>query len=209
MKYIYNLSVILSLIFLVSFFTFCDNSANDESLNEDSIVLEAEKTNEDSTVNNDTEETIDQDAQFIPPSPLQIASIFNKSGMDFIYELPHSPDLVNNYTSKFLQSIIFGVYSSDLAYCIVNDKYDEAMTKEYLKQAGVMDTKYKCEGLSDCGCNEGFTSGTVLDPFFGAGTTGLVALKQNKKFIGIELNPEYIEIAKKRLKPYLEQTKLK
>lgn len=131
MKYIYNLSVILSLIFLVSFFTFCDNSANDESLNEDSIVLEAEKTNEDSTVNNDTEETIDQDAQFIPPSPLQIASIFNKSGMDFIYELPHSPDLVNNYTSKFLQSIIFGVYSSDLAYCIVNDKYDEASL--YLK----------------------------------------------------------------------------
>ena len=41
-----------------------------------------------------------------------------------------------------------------------------------------------------------------------AGTTGLVALKQNKKFIGIELNKEYIEIANKRLKPYLEQEKL-
>ena len=59
-----------------------------------------------------------------------------------------------------------------------------------------------------CNCNEGFTEGIVLDPFFGAGTTGLVALKQNKKFIGIELNPEYIEIANKRLKPYLEQRKL-
>jgi len=56
------------------------------------------------------------------------------------------------------------------------------------------------------GCKEG---GIVLDIFFGAGTTGLVALKQNKKFIGIELNQEYIEIAKKRLKPYLEQKKLK
>ena len=50
--------------------------------------------------------------------------------------------------------------------------------------------------------------GIVLDPFFGSGTTGLVALKQNKKFIGIELNKEYIEIAKKRLKPFLEQEKL-
>ncbi len=59
-----------------------------------------------------------------------------------------------------------------------------------------------------CSCNVGFTSGIVLDPFFGAGTTGLVALKQNKKFIGIELNKEYIEIAKKRIKPFLEQTKL-
>ena len=51
------------------------------------------------------------------------------------------------------------------------------------------------------GCPEG---GIVLDPFFGAGTTGLVALKQNKKFIGIELNKEYIRIANKRLKPFLE-----
>ncbi len=60
-----------------------------------------------------------------------------------------------------------------------------------------------------CNCNAEFTSGIVLDPFFGAGTTGLVALKQNKKFIGIELNKEYIEIANKRLGPHLEQTKLK
>ncbi|HNV63215.1 MAG TPA: site-specific DNA-methyltransferase [Candidatus Cloacimonas acidaminovorans] len=51
-------------------------------------------------------------------------------------------------------------------------------------------------------------NGLVLDPFFGSGTTGLVALEQNKKFIGIELNPKYIEIANKRLKPLLEQTKL-
>jgi len=53
-----------------------------------------------------------------------------------------------------------------------------------------------------------FTSGIVLDPFFGSGTTGIVALKQQKKFIGIELNSEYIEIAKKRLKPYLEQRRI-
>jgi len=59
-----------------------------------------------------------------------------------------------------------------------------------------------------CKCNSGFTGGIVLDPFFGAGTTGLVALKQNKKFIGIELNESYISIAKKRLEPYLTQSKI-
>ncbi len=63
-----------------------------------------------------------------------------------------------------------------------------------------------CETPIKAGCPKG---GIVLDPFFGAGTTGLVALKQNKKFIGIELNKDYIEIAKKRLKPFLEQEKLK
>lgn len=39
----------------------------------------------------------------------------------------------------------------------------------------------------------------VLDPFFGAGTVGLVAEKLNRKWIGIELNPEYCEMAKKRI----------
>jgi hypothetical protein len=75
------------------------------------------------------------------------------------------------------------------------------------KKVGCTADYYK-DGYSDCGCNAGFSGGIILDPFFGAGTTGLVALKQGKKFIGIELNPKYIEIAKERLKPYLEQQKL-
>jgi len=48
----------------------------------------------------------------------------------------------------------------------------------------------------------------VLDPFFGSGTTGLVALRSRRNFIGIELNSEYISIANKRLKPYLLQNEL-
>ena len=41
--------------------------------------------------------------------------------------------------------------------------------------------------------------GIVLDPFFGSGTTGLVAKNNARKFIGIELNEEYIKMAEKRL----------
>lgn len=41
--------------------------------------------------------------------------------------------------------------------------------------------------------------GTVLDPFFGAGTTGLVAQKHGRNCVGIELNPDYIAIANERL----------
>ena len=40
---------------------------------------------------------------------------------------------------------------------------------------------------------------TVLDPFAGSGTTGLVAGKLDRKFIGIELNEEYIRIANNRI----------
>ena len=42
-------------------------------------------------------------------------------------------------------------------------------------------------------------NGIVLDPFFGSGTTGVVAKKFNREYIGIELNKEYIDIAKNRL----------
>ena len=41
--------------------------------------------------------------------------------------------------------------------------------------------------------------GVVLDPFFGSGTTGAVAVSLNRNYIGVELNPEYIEIANNRL----------
>ena len=46
------------------------------------------------------------------------------------------------------------------------------------------------------GCPEG---GTVLDPFFGSGTTGVVCKNLNRKCIGIELNPKFVEVAKIRL----------
>jgi DNA modification methylase len=39
----------------------------------------------------------------------------------------------------------------------------------------------------------------ILDPFIGSGTTGLVALKLHRRFVGIELNPQYLHIAEERL----------
>ena len=39
----------------------------------------------------------------------------------------------------------------------------------------------------------------VLDPFMGGGTTAAAAKKHNRKFIGFELNPEYIKMGQKRL----------
>lgn len=44
---------------------------------------------------------------------------------------------------------------------------------------------------------------TVLDPFMGSGTTGLVALKRGRRFIGIELNPDYAAMARRRLAPLM------
>lgn len=46
-----------------------------------------------------------------------------------------------------------------------------------------------------CGCPVG---GTVLDPFSGSGTTGICAVANGRKYVGIELNKEYIELSNER-----------
>lgn len=59
---------------------------------------------------------------------------------------------------------------------------------------------YPPELIEPCilaGCPVG---GVVLDPFFGAGTTGLVAEKHGRNWIGCELNPDYAAIAERRIR---------
>ena len=48
------------------------------------------------------------------------------------------------------------------------------------------------------GCHEG---GTVLDPFGGSGTTAVVAAETGRRYVLIELNPEYAEMARSRVAP--------
>jgi site-specific DNA-methyltransferase (adenine-specific) len=49
---------------------------------------------------------------------------------------------------------------------------------------------------------------TILDPFMGSGTTGVAALKLNRKFIGIEIDPGYFDIACKRIEEAWKQPRL-
>jgi len=53
--------------------------------------------------------------------------------------------------------------------------------------------------IAKCKCNKPFKQSVILDPFFGAGTVGVVAQKLHRAWIGIELQQEYVEIAKNRL----------
>lgn len=47
--------------------------------------------------------------------------------------------------------------------------------------------------------------GLVLDPFIGSGTTALVAVQLERKFLGIELSPAFAQIALSRIRPYMEE----
>ena len=49
------------------------------------------------------------------------------------------------------------------------------------------------------------TSETILDPFMGSGTTGVACVKTGRKFIGIELEPKYFDVACKRIEDAYKQ----
>jgi DNA modification methylase len=70
-------------------------------------------------------------------------------------------------------------------------------TKSY---RGAHFATYPAELITPCilaGCPPG---GVVLDPFFGSGTTGETALNLGRRYIGIDLNPDYCALAGERLK---------
>ena len=48
----------------------------------------------------------------------------------------------------------------------------------------------------------------VLDPFMGSGTTAIAAINFKRNFVGIDISPEYCEMARKRIKQYQAQSKL-
>jgi DNA modification methylase len=53
-----------------------------------------------------------------------------------------------------------------------------------------------------------WTSGTILDPFMGSGTTGVAAIQMGRKFIGIEREQKYFDIACKRIEQAASQPQL-
>ena len=48
----------------------------------------------------------------------------------------------------------------------------------------------------------------ILDPFMGSGTTALSAINFKPDYIGIDISPEYCEMARKRIKQHQAQVKL-
>jgi DNA modification methylase len=87
--------------------------------------------------------------------------------------------------------------------CIMFKRENQITTKEVEHFAKF--PKSLVEMLLLCGCPE---QGVCLDPFIGSGTTIEVCLKNNRKFIGIELNPDFVKITEERIKPLMEQMKL-
>ncbi len=57
-----------------------------------------------------------------------------------------------------------------------------------------------------CECRAGWQPGLVLDPFLGSGTTAVVAERLSRRWMGIELNPDFAAIAERRLVAFRVRT---
>jgi len=65
----------------------------------------------------------------------------------------------------------------------------------------IVDNEHRAIGWEkNCKCDSlEVSKAIVLDPFMGSGTVGVVAKKLGRDYLGIELNPDYVEIAKNRI----------
>lgn len=86
-------------------------------------------------------------------------------------------------------------------------KWGDARYGKKILLGPVVDTR--TIGWSDCGCEEPeYEPGLVLDPFVGTGTTGVVAARLGRRFVGIELSPTYAEMAREKLKVWWRRAKV-
>jgi hypothetical protein len=131
-----------TLIFcLIASFVISCGSENQPS----SELQESEKTSENKDNHSIEVEIVEKDFEFMPPSPIQIASILKKANMNYEEGLTNKVSNSKQYSTKFKQTINFGVYACDLAYCVTNDKFAEA--SEYLKVSKEMASKIGLESI--------------------------------------------------------------
>ena len=110
-----------------------------------SELQESEKTSENKDNHSIEVEIVEKDFEFMPPSPIKIASILKKANMNYEEGLTNKVSNSKQYSTKFKQTINFGVYACDLAYCVTNDKFAEA--SEYLKVSKEMASKIGLESI--------------------------------------------------------------
>ncbi|MBD98603.1 MAG: hypothetical protein CMO34_02075 [Verrucomicrobia bacterium] len=116
-----------------------------------------ESAAEETTETVDEVETMDQedDASFMLPSPIQIAAMFNRAGLDFESGLTNPTENLTKYNTKTSKYLNFGVYSADLAYAVLNNQ--QQMSIDYLNAV---------KTLSDeIGMPNVFGSGSLIESF--------------------------------------------
>jgi site-specific DNA-methyltransferase (adenine-specific) len=150
----------------------------------------------------DLDKWYDNRAQFII-TPKASPSERNK-GLE--NSIPKVERIVNNQNCKYCH-VCNIKYANSITVCKCGGKLDiiEVENKPKQNHHPTVKPLKLMSYLITMGSRE---NDIILDPFCGSGTTCIAAYQLNRKFIGIELQKEYVDIANKRLEPYKIQNKI-
>ena len=144
--------ILIAIIFSFSalFTTSCNNNSNSEENTESISSEKVDETKEEASHSIEID-TLVYEYEFMPPSPIQIAAILQKVNMPYEQGITNPPSNAKNYSSRLKQTLNFGVYACDLAYCVTNDKYEEAakylkVSKDISSKIG-LETIFRTDGL--------------------------------------------------------------
>lgn len=88
---------------------------------------------------------VSDDNDFILPQPITLANAFKNAGLTYTPGKTNPASNKGNYVKKIDQLLNLGVYSTDLAYCAINNKTQEA--REYLSAIQTIGTKVGMESV--------------------------------------------------------------
>ena len=121
MKLMQSLKFSSLLLAVVFFAVSCAEAPNKEEA--ESTTEETEEKIEEK--NEPTEEM--EDLSFMLPSPIQIAAMFNRAGLEYKSGLTNPTENQSKYNTKTAKYLNFGVYSADLAYTVLNNQQQESI----------------------------------------------------------------------------------
>ncbi|PJA09130.1 MAG: hypothetical protein COX70_02390 [Flavobacteriales bacterium CG_4_10_14_0_2_um_filter_32_8] len=99
-------------IIITSFLTACGGNQDEKIEEVTEVITATDSTNQ---------------VDYILPSPLQIAELFKSAGLTYIGDITSPKTKVETFNSKNDQKLNFGVYSADMAYCIMNNQTQESI----------------------------------------------------------------------------------
>lgn len=133
----------------------------------------------------------------------------NRNGGFFQHRQPvaYKPNVVNEYVFVFkkpcnflIDKVVRSYSSLDALNSKVEGEYERSnVWKINPKTKSKHPAPYPMELIDKILQYYSFVGDTVIDPFFGSGTTGLSCKKYNRKCIGFEIHSEYIEMFKKEI----------
>lgn len=135
-----------------------------------------------------------KDSSWSRPALADYILLFRAPGDNAV---PIKPDVTNNEWIEYARPIWFGIKESDTLN-VVEARSEEDERHICPLQLGTIE---RCIRLWS---NQG---DTVLDPFNGIGSTGYEAILTGRKYIGVELNPVYFQVAVKNLQKAESETK--